>query len=614
MSANATHSPEPVPSPDIGPGAGAAASSSSSASPPTTRSTYPNANAADVALAPALPATQVPLLSTVSPSSSSRGPLRYAYLVFCALTGSVGFFMFGYYLGELNSISLLLPCALPTVSPDRNTPFLGLTLPECISMSKVQFSFANAIFALAGTVGAILAGPFTSRYGRIRTMQLLLIPFVLAPIALTLANSYAWLLVGRVLAGIGTGGSATVVPVYLSEISPPRLRGTVGNLSSAYIAVGLAIASLTGYYWSAEAPTWRWILALPLAVAVGQLVLLPVCAESPVWLKEHGKGVEARKVRRRLGHALVREGDDNDDEGAEGEVESTVRIGQPSSTSGSSSNHPEGDIEMEEGEAKSSSIRHNTDTTMTTTSPVPILSPAPTPVSVWTFLTDPQHRRSLAILVIAHASQQLSGINAYFVYSFFILTLIFSPADANLFYLILAFYNIPINYFPGLVIDKFGRRPLILFAMIGMSVSAMLFTVSVIIKVPVLTMITFVAAVTIFAVGLSNVPFILMAEVVEPVAVGAAATVSQVVNTLAQFVILFVFPILLDAIGSYTFLFFTVYLAVAAIALAVVLPETKGRSPQEVVGELRARQGMGWWPRSRGAAARVLQVSPDGNA
>ncbi|KAI9179677.1 Bifunctional purine biosynthesis protein PurH [Blastocladiella emersonii ATCC 22665] len=490
------------------------------------------------------------------------------YLYFCALTSVVGFFHYGYHLGELNNISQLLPCKSISVS-DPVSSFLGLDLPPCIPMTTMQFSFSNGIYALAGTVGAVLAGPASQRFGRLRVFQALSLPFLLSPIALALANNYAWLLVGRFLAGLGTGGSATVIPVYLSEISPPALRGTIGNLSSAAIATGLAIAGTTGYVW-ASAPEWRWIVAFSLVTTVVQAALLPFCAQSPLWLMSRGRAVEARQAAAKLGLALDEEDEEGDDEHGGAADEDVKRADGPSSTSEATELMP----------------------TASSATPAAASPESSRNVTPWEFVTRREHRRSFLILLLAHMSQQFSGINVYFVYAFNILTLIFTPAQANLFYLILAYYNIPINWLPGLIVDRLGRRPLILVTMAGMALFAALFTVSVIVDAPVMSMIMFVAAVSIFALGLSNVPFILVAEVVPGNAIGAAASVAQVVNTLSSFVILFVFPLLLEPLGGYTFLFFTGYLVLAGIALAAILPETKGRSPSDVVAELRMRSGI----------------------
>ncbi|KAI9224457.1 general substrate transporter [Blastocladiella britannica] len=499
-------------------------------------------------------------------TGQSKMPAAAAYsvrLYYSAIVATMGFFAYGYHLGEFNNISTLLPCKDPnwpeTAPPE---PYLGISLPVCIPMTRVQFSFANAIFPLAGVLGAMASGPMSHSLGRVRAMMYLTLPLALSPIALALANNYAWLLVGRILAGIGAIGFSTIVPVYLSEISPPHLRGRVGNISSAMINVGLAIASLTGWFWAASAPSWRSIVGFTLLTSVVQMVGLYFCAESPAWLEGAGRRAEADAVRRSLGHDLTLVAMHDD-----------IELDRANAASGS-----EGD------ESKGLSL------------PPPHTEEEATPrtesMSVLQLLRDPEYRRSIVILVLAHSAQQLSGINTYFVYSFFILTLVLTPEQAGVFYLAFAFCNIPINYFPGLIVDRFGRRPLILGTMAAMSLCAALFTVSVVIKAPVMSIIMFVGAVTVFALGLSNVPFILMGEVTDARSVAAASTVALVTNTLSSFVVLFVFPLLLDSLHEYTFLFFAGYLAISGVALAAVLPETRGRSNPDVMAELKL--GIRW--------------------
>ncbi|KAI9219571.1 major facilitator superfamily domain-containing protein [Blastocladiella britannica] len=501
-------------------------------------------------------------------------------LYYAANVATLGFYAFGYHLGEFNNISTLLPCQDPnwpeTAPP---APYLGIPLPVCIPMSTVQFSFANAVFPLAGVLGALAGGPMAHSLGRIRAMMLFVLFLIVAPVVLALASSYAWLLVGRSLAGIGSVGITTVIPVYLSEISPPPLRGRIGNISSVMINVGLAIAPLAGWYWADSAPAWRSIVGLSLPTSIAQLVGLFFCPESPTWLDIVGRRGEAEAIRHSLGHDVAHPVLDN-------VVDDGPSMSRPSLEDDLTAVATM-DAKLEDASKLAAldrlvppSQQHQLDNGVAA-------APSVESMSVLEFLRDPAYRSSLIILALAHSAQQFSGNNTYFVYSFFILMLIMTPEHANLFYLIFAFGQIPINYFPGLFIDRTGRRPLILGTMAVMAACAVLFTVSVAVHSPIMSIAMFIAAVSVCAVGLSNVPFILMAEVTDTRSVAAASTVSIVINTLSNFVVLFVFPLLLDSLHEYTFLLFAGYLAVSGLALATVLPETLGRSNEEVMAELK---------------------------
>ncbi|KNE66489.1 hypothetical protein AMAG_11627 [Allomyces macrogynus ATCC 38327] len=210
-------------------------------------------------------------------------------------------------------------------------------------------------------------------------------------------------------------------------------------------------------------------------------------------------------------------------------------------------------------------------------------------VSLGEFLTSRAHRKSLWILVLSHATQQLSGINVYFSFAFSILTLILPSAyAASLFLVVFDLYYVFLNFVPGLLLERYGRRPLILVSMFGMAICAAVFTLAEKLGQPYVALVAFILAVTTFAIGLSSVPFIYTAEVVEPAAVGVASQVALVANNLGNFVILFAFPPLLRLIGSYVFVILAVYLLVMGAIGLRILPETKGKTPTQVVAELRS--------------------------
>ncbi|ORZ31878.1 general substrate transporter [Catenaria anguillulae PL171] len=464
-----------------------------------------------------------------------------SHVYFCAAVAAIGFFHFGYHLGELTNISQVLPCK---GIEDKEFPsFLGL--PKCIPMSTMQFSFASALIALAGAVGAMWAGGACDKYGRRKTMMLLNVPMLASPLVLAFASNYAMLVIGRLLAGLATGGMLVAVPVYISEVSPTHLRGRTGIFSTIGLGTGLAIAGLLGYFFF-EPPYWRIIVGFSVITTVLQIVMLPMAVESPVYLRAAGKTAEATAALAKLGtvadHAPV--------EQTEVTAESALSEKDASSPSG----------------------------------------PADTTPTIREFLTQAKHRPSLQILLLSHATQQLSGINVYFSYSYSILILIFSPAAASLFYVFFSFYNIAANIVPGFLLDRYGRRPLLLFSIFAMGAFAALFALSVeVFDQPYIALVAFVGAATVFATGLSSIPFIITAEVVEPAVAGIAAQVSIVVNTLSNFVILFIFPLILEQLKGWTFLIFTGYLGLMGLIALRILPETKGRSPQQVVADLRAR-------------------------
>ncbi|KAI9183645.1 Bifunctional purine biosynthesis protein PurH [Blastocladiella emersonii ATCC 22665] len=457
-----------------------------------------------------------------------------------AFTASIGMYHFGYHLGELNNIARILPCIDAKLDGDYPS---FLNLPPCIPMGTTAYSFGTAMIALAGSFGALWSGSVVNKYGRKRLMQILNVPMMIGALLLTFMSNYAMLLLGRFFAGFATGGMSVAVPIYLSEISPVNLRGPIGISSVLGLGSGLAIAGLLGYFFSAP-PYWRIIVGATIISTLLHVVLLPFIPESPVHLKSVGKTAEAEAVMEKLGHAVTKSASGSHSDLASAEANKEAE--------------PEGPMD-------------------------------PTP-TLWEFLTKPEHRRSLLVLILSHATQQLSGINVYFSYSFVVLILVFTQEQANLFYVFFSFYYILVALVPSFLLERYGRRPLTLLSIFSMAGFAALFALSVeVFDLPYLALFAFIAAATVFAFGLSSIPFIMTAEVVHPSVVGVASQVSLATNTFSNFIILFIFPMILDVLKGWTFLIFTVYLGLMGLIGLRILPETKGKTPFQVVAELRAK-------------------------
>lgn len=90
----------------------------------------------------------------------------------------------------------------------------------------------------------------------------------------------AMLIVGRIIIGIGAGVCTVVVPVYLNEISPPKLRGSIGVLAQLSFAIGMLISMIVGLFLS-FVPGWRWLVGLGIAISLLQLSILPFAVQSP---------------------------------------------------------------------------------------------------------------------------------------------------------------------------------------------------------------------------------------------------------------------------------------------------------------------------------------------
>jgi MFS family permease len=166
-------------------------------------------------------------------------------------------------------------------------------------MTKAELGLVSSIFTLGGLIGALAAGPLSAAKGRLRAMQITTIFFIVGPIFEALAPSIPVMAVGRVISGIGAGASVVVVPIYVSEISPPAERGFFGSFTQVMVNGGIFVTQMTGYFLSYN-QMWRLVFALAGAIGLVQLIGLFGVGESPKWLAENGKMRQARMTLQRI--------------------------------------------------------------------------------------------------------------------------------------------------------------------------------------------------------------------------------------------------------------------------------------------------------------------------
>ena len=166
-------------------------------------------------------------------------------------------------------------------------------------MNTDQFAVVTSIFTLGGLVGALIAGPCCTKYGRLLTMRLTTTVFVVGPIFEALAPSISVMSIGRFVSGIGAGSSLVVGPIYISEVAPPKEKGFFGALTQIMVNVGILLTQVLGYFLSRDS-MWRIILGVAGCVGLLQLILLFLVPESPKWLAEHNHPQLARAILRKI--------------------------------------------------------------------------------------------------------------------------------------------------------------------------------------------------------------------------------------------------------------------------------------------------------------------------
>jgi SP family arabinose:H+ symporter-like MFS transporter len=270
--------------------------------------------------------------------------------------------------------------------------------------------------ALWGTiVGAAIAGKLSDRFGRRTCLRWLGLLYVLSALGCAFAWGWYALLTFRVLSGLAIGSSSVISPTYIAEISPPELRGRLVGAFQFNVVFGILLAYVSNYVvgqFSIGAPDWRWKLGVAALPALCFFISLFLIPESPRWLVGEGRNDEAMTVLRR-----------NGDRGPEREM---VEISNS--------------LVMEKGLAKDHLFR-------------------------W------RYRFPIFLAISIGMFNQLSGINAILYY----LNSIFERAGFNQVSsdeqaVMIGVVNLLAILAAMLVIDKIGRRPLLIIGSIGTTV------------------------------------------------------------------------------------------------------------------------------------------------
>ena len=216
-------------------------------------------------------------LSELPPLTS--GPYR-SRLSFVALIATFGGLLFGYDSGVING-------ALLPMSEE-----LGLTpLTEGVVTSSLLFGAA---------IGAMLGGRLADSIGRKRTINLLALGFLAGTLTCVFSPGFAVMVVGRVILGMAVGAASGVVPVFLAELAPHEIRGSLAGRNEVMVAVGALAAfvmnAIIGSIWGEAHGVWRIMLAVATIPALILLFGMMRVPESPRWLVAQGRVEEAREI------------------------------------------------------------------------------------------------------------------------------------------------------------------------------------------------------------------------------------------------------------------------------------------------------------------------------
>jgi sugar porter (SP) family MFS transporter len=397
-----------------------------------------------------------------------------------------------------------------------------------------QQAFVGALL-IGAVVGAIISGFSADSLSRRRTKIIAGVVYVVGALGSALAQTSTELIAARFVLGIAVGTASFVAPMYISELAPKKIRGGVTSFNQLMVVSGILGAYIVSWALKDVTNNWRWMLglgALPgIALAVG-MFFQPF---SPRWLIDQGREDEARKVLRR-----ARDNDEDVDE----EV-----------------------AEIKEAAGEEGGIRQ-----------------------VW----KPEVRPMVAVGLALAVAQQFIGVNTVIYYAPTILKFTgVGTGDAITQALSVGITNLVFTIIAVLILDKVGRRPLLMFGTAGCIVSlAMLgvFFASGYLQdnaswVALVCLIVYIAS---FAIGLGPVFWLMIAEIFPLRVRSSAMSLSTVGNWSSNFIVSSFFLSLTSAITRQgTFWLYAGFGVIALVYFIARVPETKDRSLEQIESDLQ---------------------------
>lgn len=447
-----------------------------------------------------------------------------------AVVAAIGGFLFGFDSSVING-------AVNSIAKQ-------FSIPE----AATGITVASALLGCA--IGAYVAGRLADRLGRIKVMLIGAVLFFISSILAGLAFAVWDFVLWRVIAGIGIGIASVIAPAYISEVSPKGIRGRLGSFQQLAITLGIFAALLSDQIFatvggSADAlvgplPAWRWMFIVGVIPAAVYGILALRLPESPRYLAGSGRRDDARDVLRQI---------------------------VPSETVETSLHDIEDAIETEAKLTKKSSIR----------GPRFGLQPI-----VW-------------VGIILAIFQQFVGINVIFYYSTTLWQAVgFKESDSFLISTITSVVNVAVTFVAIALVDKVGRRPMLLAGSIGMTISLAFMAISfsqshLVDGKPQLPgawgPIALVAAnifVISFGATWGPLMWVLLGEMFPPSIRAAALGVGSTANWLANFVVTVAFPVLSTINLTLAYGIFAFFALLSLIFVYFKITETKGRSLEEM--------------------------------
>jgi len=420
--------------------------------------------------------------------------------------------------------------------------FFGLTTP-----SQVGWAMSSALVGCL--VGSLVSGGLSDRFGRKKLLILAALLFTGTGVGTAFAPSFAFFIANRLLGGVAIGLASNLSPMYIAEISPAATRGRFVSVNQLTIVIGILAAQLVNWLiaepvpagasaadilasWNGQAG-WRWMFGAEAVPALLFFVLMFLVPESPRWLVKKGRPEEALRVLSKVGGAGFAEA-------ALADIKATLSAGEI------------GRVRFRD-------------------------------------LVEPGLAKVLLIGVALAVYQQWCGINVIFYYAEEIFTAAgYGVSDVLFNIVVTGTVNLIFTLVAIRLVDRLGRKPLMLAGSAGLAVVFGLIGVSYAVHSSGFHLLVLVvAAMALYALSLAPVTWVLLSEIFPNRIRGAAMSVSTFSLWSACFVLTYTFPLLNKGLGPAGT--FWIYAGISVIGFAFIrsrVRETKGRTLEQIEREL----------------------------
>jgi sugar porter (SP) family MFS transporter len=411
-------------------------------------------------------------------------------------------------------------------------------LQRVFVLDDFRLGFAVASALIGTIVGAFTAGKPAELLGRRRVLFLLAALYFIGAAGSAMAPSLALFVAFRFVGGLAVGGASVVTPLYIAEIAPARLRGRLVALNQLNVVTGILLAFLSNYLIAQSlggGDAWRWMMGVqvvPSALFFGLLFFIP---ESPRWLVKKGRVAEARQILQRI-----------EEGGVERELEEIAATVT---------------AEVGHHEAK---------------------------------LFQRRYLRPIFLAWTVAMFNQLSGINALMYYAPRIFRAAGAGAgDALLQSVAVGGTNLVFTALALFVIDRFGRRPLLLVGGLGAAVSLALTATGFYRGDPAshLVLVGLLGFIAFHAIGQGAVIWVFISEIFPNAVREKGQALGSFTHWLMAAVVSWTFPVVAQASGGHAFAFFAAMMLLQALFAWRIMPETKGLSLEALQRKLHIPVG-----------------------